>query len=71
MPIGTKQTVIFPNDDFKAWSRALRSATLVQQDFEITINTAQAGDFLFVDPPYTVRHNMNGFAEHFCLGGPN
>ena len=64
VPIGTKQTVIFPNDDFKAWSQALGSATLVQQDFEITINTAQADDFLFVDPPYTVRHNMNGFVKY-------
>ena len=64
VPIGTKQTVIFPDDDFKAWSRALKNATLVQQDFEMTIEMAQTGDFLFVDPPYTVRHNMNGFVKY-------
>ena len=64
VPIGTKQTVIFPDDDFKAWSRVLKNATLVQQDFEITIEMARIGDFLFVDPPYTVRHNMNGFVKY-------
>ena len=64
VPIGTKQTVIFPDDDFEAWSRALEGTTLVQQDFEKTIETAQRGDFLFVDPPYTVRHNTNGFVKY-------
>lgn len=64
VPIGTKQTVIFPSEDFKAWSKALKNATLKHQDFETTINAAQEGDFLFVDPPYTVRHNMNGFVKY-------
>lgn len=64
VPIGTKQTVIFPNEDFKAWSKALKNATLVHQDFEATIDAAQEGDFLFVDPPYTVRHNLNGFVKY-------
>ena len=30
----------------------------------MTIEMAQTGDFLFVDPPYTVRHNMNGFVKY-------
>ncbi len=64
VPIGTKQTVIFPDDDFQAWSKALEGATLIQQDFEIAIDAARRGDFLFIDPPYTVRHNMNGFVRY-------
>ncbi len=64
VPIGTKQKVIFPDDDFEAWSKALEGTTLVQQDFEIAIDTARRGDFLFIDPPYTVRHNMNGFVRY-------
>ena len=64
VPLGTKQTVIFPDDDFEAWSEALAGTTLVQQDFEIAIDTARRGDFLFIDPPYTVRHNMNGFVRY-------
>ena len=64
VPIGTKQTVIFPDDDFEAWSKALKSTTILNQDFEVTINAARTGDFLFVDPPYTVRHNLNGFVKY-------
>ena len=64
VPIGTKQMVIFPDDDFEAWSKALKGTTLVQQDFEIAIDAAERGDFLFIDPPYTVRHNMNGFVRY-------
>jgi DNA adenine methylase len=64
VPIGTKQTVIFDTDDFGEWSRALRGTQIVNRDFEATINEAQNGDFVFVDPPYTVRHNMNGFVKY-------
>lgn len=64
VPIGTKQTVIFDTDDFSAWSRALSEVRLVSQDFEKTVDMAKQGDFVFVDPPYTVRHNMNGFVKY-------
>ena len=64
VPIGTKQTVIFDTDDFFAWSEALQGAELIHQDFEEALDIAEAGDFVFVDPPYTVRHNMNGFAKY-------
>jgi DNA adenine methylase len=64
VPIGTKQTVIFDSDDFPAWSRALQGTHLEHQDFEEAIDNAENGDFVFVDPPYTVRHNMNGFVKY-------
>lgn len=64
VPIGTKQTVIFETDDFSEWSKALSEINLVAQDFEKTVNIAKRGDFVFVDPPYTVRHNMNGFVKY-------
>lgn len=64
VPIGTKQNVLFSSDDFAEWSSALSNATVVHQDFEVTIDQAVAGDFVFVDPPYTVRHNMNGFVKY-------
>jgi len=64
VPIGTKQTVIFDTDDFGEWSSALQGTQIVNRDFEETINEAKPGDFLFVDPPYTVRHNMNGFVKY-------
>ncbi|MEO0668963.1 MAG: Dam family site-specific DNA-(adenine-N6)-methyltransferase [Pseudomonadota bacterium] len=64
VPIGTKDTVIFAADDFKSWSKALQGAVLEVRDFEVAIEEADEGDFIFVDPPYTVRHNMNGFVKY-------
>jgi DNA adenine methylase len=64
VPIGTKQTVIFDADDFVAWSNALANCQIECSDFEVAIDQARRGDFLFVDPPYTVRHNMNGFVKY-------
>lgn len=64
VPIGTKQIVISDADDFAAWSRALSSAALAHCDFEQSIDRAESGDFIFADPPYTVRHNMNGFVKY-------
>lgn len=64
VPIGTKQTVIFDTDDFSAWSKALQGARVELRDFEVAIDEAEEGDLVFVDPPYTVRHNMNGFVKY-------
>lgn len=64
VPIGTKDTVIFGNDDFISWSASLKSAELLCQDFEASIDSANKGDFIFADPPYTVMHNLNGFVKY-------
>lgn len=64
VPIGTKQTVIFDNEDFSQWSFALSGASIFYSDFEKLIDLAEIGDFIFVDPPYTVRHNLNGFIKY-------
>lgn len=64
VPKGTKSTVILPADDFPKVSRILRSATLSAVDFEETIQDAKEGDFLYIDPPYTVKHNNNNFVKY-------
>lgn len=64
VPIGTKSTVVFAGDDFPEWSKALTVAEIVCQDFEATIDSVVEGDFIFVDPPYTVRHDVNGFIKY-------
>lgn len=64
VPIGTKDTVIFPDDDFEKVSTALQNANLRSVDFEISIDQADKGDLIYVDPPYTVKHNFNGFLKY-------
>jgi DNA adenine methylase len=64
VPIGTKSSVIFDHDDFHGVADVLGAAEIRCCDFEETVREAQEGDFLFVDPPYTVRHNMNGFIKY-------
>jgi DNA adenine methylase len=64
VPIGTKTNVVLPTDDFSSMSRMLAPAEISNQDFETTIEGAQRGDFVFVDPPYTVKHNLNGFLKY-------
>ncbi|WP_255552192.1 DNA adenine methylase [Maritimibacter dapengensis] len=64
VPKGTKTTVVLKTDDFPATARVLRDAEIRQCDFEETIDRVGAGDFVFVDPPYTVKHNLNGFVKY-------
>ena len=64
VPIGTKENVILSSDNFQSTSRALQGAQLFAQDFEATIDRAEDGDLLFADPPYTVKHNYNGFLKY-------
>lgn len=64
VPIGTKNKVILATDDFFGASRALRYSDLRCSDFEETIDEAVQGDFVFIDPPYTVKHNNNNFIKY-------
>lgn len=64
VPIGTKANVLHDTDDFKTISALLQNTTIMHSDFEVIIDLAQEGDFVFADPPYTVKHNNNGFVKY-------
>lgn len=64
VPVGTKQNVILDTDDFSEIAKVLVGAKLLAGDFELAISEAGLGDFVFVDPPYTVKHNYNGFVKY-------
>lgn len=64
VPRGTKDTVLFEGENFLTFSQALKGADIRCSDFEEIIDEAEKGDFLFVDPPYTVKHNVNGFLKY-------
>jgi DNA adenine methylase len=64
VPVGTKTAVVLDTDDFHATARLLRRAAIRDGDFEPLIDAAEGGDLVFADPPYTVRHNNNGFVKY-------
>ena len=64
VPIGTKKRVLLETDNFFMTSQLLQKAEICSQDFENIIDQARERDFIFIDPPYTVRHNNNGFVKY-------
>lgn len=64
VPIGTKNWILREGETFSAHSAALQRADIRSVDFEDAIDDAGTGAFLFVDPPYTVKHNSNGFIKY-------
>nr|AMK59628.1 DNA adenine methylase [uncultured bacterium UPO78] len=64
VPVGTKKNVILDTDNFSEISRLLGKTEVNVCDFEETIDRACAGDLIFADPPYTVKHNYNGFVKY-------
>jgi len=46
-------------------SRSLKNAAIKCQDFRVTLKRADAKrDILYIDPPYTVKHDNNGFRRY-------
>lgn len=64
VPVGTKTNVLLEADNFEKLSALLKKTELLAADFEEVIDKAHSGDFIFADPPYTVRHNFNGFVKY-------
>lgn len=64
VPRGSKDAVLYESDSFDEISRLLKRAEIRLSDFEAVIDEARAGDLIFADPPYTVRHNLNGFIKY-------
>ncbi|OJT98602.1 MAG: hypothetical protein BGN82_00220 [Alphaproteobacteria bacterium 65-7] len=64
VPKGSKEDVLLSTDNFGAVAKLFAKATLLVADFESVIDLAEEGDFVYVDPPYTVKHNNNGFVKY-------
>lgn len=65
VPYGRK-CHLTPCDPSKLWNaaNALQNASLRVADFADAVADAQAGDFIYFDPPYTVAHGNNGFLKY-------
>lgn len=55
---------VYDIDNLLAVRRSLRKAQLHTQDFYKALDKIERGDLVFLDPPYTVAHNNNGFIEY-------
>ena len=56
VPYGGERSGNLPtSNDLKACSRALRFAKLVRGDFEKVLVQVRLGDFVYMDPPYSVK----------------
>jgi len=64
VPKGGKDSVLLSTDNFEKISGLLTNVDLRVADFEQLINMASRNDLIFADPPYTVRHNINGFLKY-------
>lgn len=64
VPIGSKTNVLLDTDDFNSVAKILSRVKLIACDFEEILAKAKSGDLVFVDPPYTVKHNNNGFIKY-------
>ncbi len=64
VPVGTKTQVTYPSGYLKQISQILKPACIVAADFEDILDKTVAGDFVYVDPPYTVMHNNNNFVKY-------
>jgi len=64
VPIGAKTQVEYPEGYLNEVSRALRGSHLKVADFETILDETGEGDFVFLDPPYTVMHNTNNFIKY-------
>ncbi|WP_422020403.1 DNA adenine methylase [Pyruvatibacter mobilis] len=64
VPIGTKSSVLLKTDKFDIISELLRNFVIENRDFAQSIKTSRENDFIFCDPPYTVKHNFNGFVKY-------
>jgi DNA adenine methylase len=64
VPMGSKDLVRYPDGYLEGIAGCLSHASIRVCDFEATIDAAMKGDFVFIDPPYTVMHNNNNFIKY-------
>lgn len=64
VPYGFRSKEFLDEQNLLAIQKALRNTTIEQRDFYGILDNVKAGDLVFLDPPYTVSHNNNGFIKY-------
>ncbi len=65
VPYGRKPLPQVPSlEDLVAISKRLHDSVIFAADFAECAKNVSEGDLVFLDPPYTVAHNNNGFVKY-------
>ena len=64
VPFGNRAKEFLEADKLQSASKALQRAELNTCDFDSIREHIHANDLVFLDPPYTVSHNQNGFIKY-------
>ncbi len=64
VPYGNRSTKLINTNNMRRVSMALRLAEIECISYEHTIDNISEGDLVYLDPPYTVSHNRNGFIKY-------
>ncbi len=64
VPFGFRTKNFLDKENLVSAQKALQNTTLKQGDFYNVLENVKQGDLVFLDPPYTVSHNLNGFIKY-------
>jgi DNA adenine methylase len=64
VPFGRREGTEYPAREVACFSAALQNVKLTTGDFSNSLKHVRAGDLVYIDPPYTVSHNNNGFIAY-------
>lgn len=64
VPYGYRENYKFNYDNLINVNKVLQNININSNDFSKVIDNVKKGDLVFLDPPYTVTHNNNGFVQY-------
>jgi DNA adenine methylase len=64
VPYGYRNKEFFNAENLRRVSKRLKNSVLESKDFSLCINNIKKNDLVFLDPPYTITHNNNGFFKY-------
>ena len=64
VPYGFRSKNFFEPENLRIVSSRLQNSIINNSDFDLIKTNLKKGDLVFLDPPYTVTHNNNGFIKY-------
>lgn len=64
VPYGYREKYDFDYVNILLVSEFLQNITIQHCDFQESLNNVGENDLVFLDPPYTIAHNLNGFVQY-------